>query len=68
MEKDKLDIIFEMQNKFDSDLVQRRDLSGISQAEWIQKETLAMLSELAELIDEVNFNGGKIPSPLMSRR
>ena len=43
MEKDKLDIIFEMQNKFDSDLVQRRDLSGISQAEWIQKETLAML-------------------------
>ena len=61
MEKDKLDIIFEMQNKFDSDLVQRRDLSGISQAEWIQKETLAMLSELAELIDEVNFKWWKNP-------
>ncbi len=64
MEKDKLDIIFEMQNKFDSDLVQRRDLSGISQAEWIQKETLAMLSELAELIDEVNFKWWKNPKPV----
>ena len=64
MEKDKLDIIFEMQNKFDSDLVQRRNLSGISQAEWIQKETLAMLSELAELIDEVNFKWWKNPKPV----
>ena len=59
MEKDKLDIIFEMQHKFDSDLAERRNLTGISQAEWLQKETLAMISELAELIDEVNFKWWK---------
>ena len=29
MEKDKLDIIFEMQHKFDSDLAERRNLTGI---------------------------------------
>ncbi len=64
MDRDKLDVIFEMQNKFDADLIQRRGLSGISQAEWIQKETLAMLSELSELIDEVNFKWWKNPKPV----
>ena len=64
MDMDKLDVIFEMQNKFDADLIQRRGLSGISQAEWIQRETLAMLSELSELIDEVNFKWWKNPKPV----
>ena len=67
MEKDKLDIIFEMQHKFDSDLAERRNLTGISQAEWLQKETLAMISELAELIDEVNFKWWKNPLPIDER-
>ena len=57
MDRDKLDVIFEMQNKFDADLIQRRGLSGISQAEWIQKE-------LSELIDEVNFKWWKNPKPV----
>lgn len=61
---DKLDIIFEMQNKFDTELSERRQLGDISQAEWIQKETLAMMSELAELIDEVNFKWWKNPKPV----
>ena len=67
MEKDKLDIIFEMQHKFDSDLAERRNLTGIPQAEWLQKETLAMISELAELIDEVNFKWWKNPLPIDER-
>ena len=57
--KDKLDIIFEMQNKFDSDLVKNRGLENITREEWIQKEVLAMLSELSELLDEVNWKWWK---------
>lgn len=62
--KDKLEIIFEMQKKFDEDLAKKRDLSGITRDQWIQKETLAMLSELSELIDEVNFKWWKNPKPV----
>lgn len=58
---DKLEHIFELQNMFDTELAQRRGLSGIPMEQWIQKETLAMLSELAELIDEVNFKWWKNP-------
>ncbi|HBU11302.1 MAG TPA: dUTPase [Clostridiales bacterium] len=56
---DKLEKIFEYQNKFDSEIIEKRNLRNISMEEWIQKETLAMLSELAELLDEVNFKWWK---------
>lgn len=58
---DKLATIFKMQKSFDDDIIEHRNLHGISAAEWIQKQTLAMLSELAELIDEVNFKWWKNP-------
>lgn len=61
---DKLDTIFEYQNRFDTELCESRGLFNISQEEWIQKETLAMLSELAELIAEVNFKWWKNPKPI----
>lgn len=51
-----------MQNLFDSDLIKNRNLE-FSKEEWIQKEVLAIVSELAELLAEVNFNGGKTRSP-----
>lgn len=57
--KDKLDVIFELQKSFDSEIVEKRRLTGISTDNWIQKEVLAMLSELAELLDEVNFKWWK---------
>ena len=41
------------------DIRARRNLNGISKEEWIQKQTLAMISELSELIDEVNFKWWK---------
>ena len=66
--RDKLELIFSLQQRFDSELAQRRGLTEISQEEWIQKETLAMLSELAELIDEVNFKWWKNPKPVDARR
>ncbi len=56
---DKLEKIFEYQKKFDDEIIQKRALQGIAMEEWIQKETLAMLSELAELLDEVNFKWWK---------
>lgn len=58
---DKLDIIFSMQQKFDSDIVKNRNLGHITKEEWIQKETLAIISELGELLDEVNFKWWKNP-------
>jgi dimeric dUTPase (all-alpha-NTP-PPase superfamily) len=61
---DKLEQIFELQNQFDTELAERRGLNGIPMEQWIQKETLAMLSELAELIDEVNFKWWKNPKPV----
>ena len=44
----------------------KRDFShrDITPEEWIQKQTLAMLSELAELIAEVNFKWWKNPRPV----
>lgn len=65
MEKiDKLERIFEMQACFQNDLVNRRNLQDIPMEKWMQMQTLAMLSELAELIDEVNFKWWKNPKPV----
>lgn len=61
---DKLENIFRYQSMFDTELAQKRGLDNISMEEWIQKETLAMLSELAELIDEVNFKWWKNEKPV----
>lgn len=61
---DKLDVIFEYQRRFDTELAEKRGLTDISMEQWIQRETLAMLSELAELIDEVNFKWWKNPKPI----
>ena len=61
---DKLSHIFELQNAFDSALSEKRGLSHITRQEWMQKEILAMLSELAELLDEVQFKWWKNPTPM----
>lgn len=61
---DKLETIFHWQNKFDNELIEKRGLTDISMEQWLQKETLAMLSELSELIDEVNFKWWKNPKPV----
>jgi len=61
---DKLEHIFALQSAFDSALLRARGLEGVTREEWIQRETLAMLSELAELIGEVNFKWWKNPRPV----
>ncbi len=62
--QDKLQEIFDMQKSLNDDIKQKRKLTGFTKEEWMQKETLAMLSELAELIDEVNFKWWKNPRPV----
>ena len=61
--EDKLDMIFGLQKALDTDIEQRRGLS-FTKEQWLQKEVLAMLSELAELLDEVNFKWWKNAKPI----
>jgi dimeric dUTPase (all-alpha-NTP-PPase superfamily) len=60
---DKLDVIFQMQQSLNDDIEARRGLS-FTRAEWMQKEVLAMISELSEVLDEVNFKWWKNPAPI----
>ena len=59
----KLDKIFEMPKLLDDDISARRHLE-FSTEEWMQKEVLAMLSELSEVLDEVNFKWWKNKKPI----
>lgn len=59
MGMDKLEHIFEMQKALDTEIIKKRSLSGYSSSEWIQKDVLAIVSELGELLDEVNFKWWK---------
>ena len=61
---DRLDEIFRMQKALNDDIIARRHLEGISDTEWIQKQMLAMLSEMAELLNEVNFKWWKNKRPV----
>lgn len=61
---DKLEMIFELQDMLDTEIVEKRKLHGIPKQEWIQKEILAIISELSEILDEVNFKWWKNPKPL----
>ena len=60
---DKLDMIFQLQQSLDEDIVSRRNLD-FSKEVWLQKEVLAMISELSEVLDEVNFKWWKNPKPV----
>ena len=60
---DKLEHIFELQKGFQDKLKSERGLA-FSTEEWLQKQTLAMISELAELLEEVNFKWWKNPHEL----
>ncbi len=42
---DKLDIIFDMQNSLNKEIREKRNLD-FTRDEWVQKNTLAMMSEL----------------------
>ena len=60
---DKLDTIFTMQQALDDDIVRRRGLDYPKDV-LLQKEVLAMVSELSEVLDEVNFKWWKNAKPV----
>jgi len=61
---DKLKEIFALQAGFQEKLKKERDLEGIPIEKWLQMQTLAIVSELAELLEEVNFKWWKNPHAL----
>lgn len=61
---DKLESVFSMQKALNDEITETRHLEHISDAEWQQKLTLATISELAELLDGVNFKWWKNPKPI----
>ena len=62
-DRDRLDIIFDLQKSLDRDIQQRRGLD-FTMEQWLQKDVLAMISELSELLDEVNFKWWKNKKPV----
>ncbi|MEZ4627577.1 MAG: dUTPase [Eubacteriales bacterium] len=60
---DKLDVIFQMQQSLNEDIESRRNIN-FTREEWMQKEVLAMISELSEVLDEVNFKWWKNAKPI----
>lgn len=58
---DKLDTIFEMQASLNNEITSLRHLEHWTADDWQQHLTLALLSELAEALDETNFKWWKNP-------
>ena len=61
---DKLDAIFEKQLAFNQYMETKRNLPEVSQEVWIQRECMAMMVELSEVLEEVNYKWWKNAKPL----
>lgn len=61
---DRLEEMLVIQKTLNDRIKEKRGLDGIDEMSWMQKYTLAMLSEMAELLDEVNFKWWKNPKPI----
>lgn len=63
--EDRLSQIFYWQNQFNERVRTDRNLD-FSAAEWIQKEALALMVELGEVVEEARFKWWKNPQPVDS--
>lgn len=63
---DRLEHMLKIQNELNTTIKDKRNLHNIPPMEWMQKYTLAMLSEMAEMLDEVNFKWWKNPKEIDS--
>lgn len=61
---DKLDMIFSRQQAFDDELIRKRGLWEITMQEWMQKECIALMVELGELMEEVQYKWWKNPKEM----
>ena len=57
---DKLEEIFTMQKSLNDYIIEKRNLN-FSKEEWIQKGSLALIDEITELLNEVNYKWWKNP-------
>ncbi len=60
---DMLREIFSMQAELNANIAQGRNLN-FTKEEWLQKNILAIISELSEVMDEVNFKWWKNKKPI----
>lgn len=63
MQGDKLDTIFSLQAMLNEDIAVRRHLD-YSYEVWMQKNILATMDELTELLNELNYKWWKNPKPI----
>lgn len=57
--QDRLKTLFEMQESFDRYVKENRKLPDFSKDEWVQKECIALFTELSEVLEEVNWKWWK---------
>lgn len=60
---DKLDKIFKLQKELDDKIIKERNIN-FTKEEWVKNEVLAIMSELAEILDEVNYKWWKNPKEI----
>lgn len=61
--EDRLEMIFRLQSALDGDIIERRKLDFPYEV-WMQKDILACMDELTELLNELNWKWWKNPKPL----
>lgn len=64
MNPDKLEQIFTMQAALNADIRTRRGLETLSHEEWIKNHMMAMMCEMAEVLEETNYKWWKNPKPV----
>ncbi len=60
---DKLDILFEMQAGLDAYIREKRNLN-FTKGEWVQKKAMALMVELAEVVEESKYKWWKNPTEI----
>ena len=63
---DRLDVIFALQKSLDEDIMKRRNLN-YSYEEWMQKDALACIEEIMEVLNEVQYKWWKNKRPQDSK-
>ena len=61
--EDRLEMIFRLQKALDEDIIERRKLDFPYEV-WMQKDILACMDELTELLNELNWKWWKNEKPL----
>ncbi|NLG57547.1 MAG: dUTPase [Clostridiales bacterium] len=61
---DRLEEMYALQKAFNESVIKTRRLEHITKQEWLQKHTLALMCETAEMLEETNYKWWKNPQPV----